>query len=55
MQFALPFKAFESVDIVTPKGVKLVNDLSFAVELGGSLLITGHNGAHHGSRYSYLK
>ena len=36
---------FENVEIVTPKGVVLVKDLSFKVEVGQSLLLTGHNGA----------
>ena len=46
--------AFEHVDIVTPKGVRLVNDLSFSIELGGSLLITGHNGAGKSSIFRCL-
>ena len=33
--------AFDSVDIITPKGVRLVNNLSFEVKRGGSLLIVG--------------
>ena len=37
--------AFDGVDIITPKGVKLVTDLTFNLERGGSLLLTGHNGA----------
>ena len=36
---------FEDVDIVTPKDVALVKGLSFKVEVGSSLLLTGHNGA----------
>ena len=33
------------VEIRTPKDVLLVSDLSFKVEVGQSLLLTGHNGA----------
>eukprot|EP01052_Picozoa_sp_SAG31_P016798 SAG31_NODE_1126_length_9767_cov_5.580058_7_plen_526_part_00 len=46
--------SFENVDIVTPKNVKLVNNLSFSVELGGSLLLTGHNGAGKSSIFRCL-
>ena len=37
--------AFENVDIYTPADVLLVKDLSFKLEVGESLLLTGHNGA----------
>ena len=37
--------AFENVDIYTPADVLLVKDLSFKLEVGQSLLLTGHNGA----------
>ena len=37
--------AFEGVDIYTPADVLLVKDLSFRLEIGQSLLLTGHNGA----------
>ena len=37
--------AFDEVSIVTPKGVKLVDKLSFRLDKGDSLLIVGHNGA----------
>ena len=33
------------VEIRTPKDVLLVSDRSFKVEVGQSLLLTGHNGA----------
>ena len=37
---------FSNVEIRTPRGVPLVQDLSFDVQQGGaSLLIVGHNGA----------
>ena len=36
---------FDDVEIRTPAGVKLVEHLSFELAPGGSLLLTGHNGA----------
>lgn len=45
---------FENVNIVTPKGVELVRDLSFKVEVGSSLLLTGHNGAGKSSIFRCL-
>ena len=45
---------FQNVDIVTPKGVQLVKDLSFKVEVGSSLLLTGHNGAGKSSIFRCL-
>ena len=36
---------FSNVEIRTPRGVPLVQDLSFEVQQGASLLIVGHNGA----------
>ena len=45
---------FENVDIVTPKGVELVKDLNFKVEIGSSLLLTGHNGAGKSSIFRCL-
>ena len=37
--------AFENVDIVTPTGNELVKGLTFHLQKGEALLITGHNGA----------
>lgn len=37
--------AFEGADIYTPADVLLVKGLSFRLEVGQSLLLTGHNGA----------
>ena len=46
--------AFEDVDIVTPAGVGLVNDLSFQLKRGESLLLVGHNGAGKSSIFRCL-
>ena len=46
--------AFEEVSIVTPKGVKLVDKLSFRLDKGDSLLIVGHNGAGKSSIFRCL-
>ena len=46
--------AFENVDIVTPAGVGLVNDLSFQLKRGESLLLVGHNGAGKSSIFRCL-
>ena len=45
---------FEDVNIVTPKDVALVKGLSFKVEVGSSLLLTGHNGAGKSSIFRCL-
>ena len=45
---------FENVDIYTPTGVKLVEDLSFRLGVGESLMITGHNGAGKSSIFRCL-
>ena len=36
---------FANVEVVTPTGIVLVKDLSFVLDAGSSLLLTGHNGA----------
>lgn len=47
--------AFKQVDICTPRGVILVEDLSFSVGRGGeSLLIVGHNGSGKSSLFRCL-
>lgn len=46
--------AFDEVSIVTPKGVKLVDKLSFRLDKGDSLLIVGHNGAGKSSIFRCL-
>jgi|EP01044_Picomonas_judraskeda_P001455 ABC-type uncharacterized transport system fused permease/ATPase subunit len=47
--------AFDQVTVVTPGGVQLVQDLSFAVKPGGdSLLLCGHNGAGKSSIFRCL-
>jgi ABC-type multidrug transport system ATPase subunit len=45
---------FEAVDIVTPAGVDLVNNLSFSLAAGESLLLVGHNGAGKSSIFRCL-
>lgn len=46
--------AFENVEVCTPAGVTLVNDLSFKVEKGTNLLITGPNGSGKSSIFRCL-
>ena len=46
--------AFEGVDVHTPNGKLLVKDLQFSLEIGGSLLLTGHNGAGKSSIFRCL-
>eukprot|EP01045_Picozoa_sp_COSAG04_P035661 COSAG04_NODE_8331_length_989_cov_1.031461_1_plen_207_part_10 len=46
--------AFENVDIVTPAGVGLVNDLSFQLKRGESLLRVGNTGAGESSIFRCL-
>eukprot|EP00659_Diplonema_papillatum_P008489 gene8489-13107_t len=46
--------AFDHVDVRTPDGSLLVRDLSFAIEKGTSLLLTGHNGAGKSSIFRCL-
>lgn len=46
--------AFEDVDIYTPADVLLVKGLSFRLETGQSLLLTGHNGAGKSSIFRCL-
>ncbi len=45
---------FDHVRVVTPTGLTLVRDLSFRLELGQSLLLTGHNGAGKSSIFRCL-
>lgn len=45
---------FEDVTIITPKDVTLVEHLSFELRRGGSLLLTGHNGAGKSSIFRCL-
>ena len=45
---------FSDVTIRTPAGVKLVEHLSFELAPGGSLLLTGHNGAGKSSIFRCL-
>jgi ABC-type uncharacterized transport system fused permease/ATPase subunit len=45
---------FDNVDIVTPKDVLLVKGLTFKVDVGSSLLLTGHNGAGKSSIFRCL-
>eukprot|EP01052_Picozoa_sp_SAG31_P011262 SAG31_NODE_634_length_13365_cov_182.161767_9_plen_221_part_00 len=45
---------FENVDIVTPAGVLLVENLSFTLTNGQSMLLTGHNGAGKSSIFRCL-
>lgn len=40
-----PDLRFDGVTVVTPTTHILVHDLSFSVQPGGALLLTGHNGA----------
>ena len=42
------------VDVFTPNDKLLVKDLNFSLELGGSLLLTGHNGAGKSSIFRCL-
>ena len=46
--------AFDDVDIFTPADVLLVKGLTFKLEKGGSLLLTGHNGAGKSSIFRCL-
>jgi ABC-type uncharacterized transport system fused permease/ATPase subunit len=46
--------AFEDTDVFTPNGKLLVKNLNFALEVGGSLLLTGHNGAGKSSIFRCL-
>ena len=46
--------AFENCTIVTPKDVTLVKNLTFKVEVGSSLLLTGHNGSGKSSIFRCL-
>lgn len=46
--------AFEGVQVFTPDNVHLVKDLSFRLPRGGSLLLTGHNGAGKSSIFRCL-
>ena len=41
---------FSGVDIETPTKNRLVDNLSFRLAMGDSLLLTGHNVSHHDSR-----
>lgn len=45
---------FSGVEVKTPTGHTLVNDLSFKVEKGSNLMITGHNGAGKSSIFRCL-
>jgi ABC-type uncharacterized transport system fused permease/ATPase subunit len=45
---------FKNVQVFTPTGQHLVKDLSFSLERGGSLLLTGHNGAGKSSIFRCL-
>jgi len=45
---------FKNVQVNTPTGVKLVANLNFKLEQGGSLMITGHNGAGKSSIFRCL-
>jgi len=45
---------FENVAVQTPSGMELVRDLTFSIELGDSLLITGHNGVGKSSIFRCL-
>jgi len=49
-----PYIAFDNVTITTPTGRDLVRDLTFRVEHGESLLLTGHNGAGKSSIFRCL-
>jgi ABC-type uncharacterized transport system fused permease/ATPase subunit len=46
--------AFEGVDVYTPNGKLLVKELNVALDIGGSLLLTGHNGAGKSSIFRCL-
>jgi energy-coupling factor transporter ATP-binding protein EcfA2 len=46
--------AFQGVDIITPADVTLVKDLSFRLDKGSSLLLTGHNGSGKSSIFRCL-
>ena len=48
------FIEFNNVDIETPTSNRLVNDLSFRLGIGDSLLLTGHNGAGKSSIFRCL-
>merc|ERR1719316_1500644 len=45
---------FKDVDVVTPTGNMLVENLSFKVDSGVNLMITGHNGAGKSSIFRCL-
>eukprot|EP00746_Dinoflagellata_sp_MGD_P150916 gnl/MRDRNA2_/MRDRNA2_82672_c0_seq3.p1 gnl/MRDRNA2_/MRDRNA2_82672_c0~~gnl/MRDRNA2_/MRDRNA2_82672_c0_seq3.p1 ORF type:complete len:1287 (+),score=215.03 gnl/MRDRNA2_/MRDRNA2_82672_c0_seq3:83-3943(+) len=45
---------FKGVDVVTPNGNRLVENLSFKVDPGVNLMITGHNGAGKSSIFRCL-
>jgi len=45
---------FSGVDVVTPNGHTLVEDLSFKLEKGNNLIIVGHNGAGKSSIFRCL-
>ena len=51
---SLASQSFSQVDVVTPTGNVLVEDLSFELERGGALLVTGHNGAGKSSIFRCL-
>ena len=46
--------AFEGVTVETPTGITLVKDLTFRLEKGKALLLTGHNGAGKSSIFRVL-
>ena len=46
--------SFKDVDIYTPANVLLVKGLTFELKIGGSLLLTGHNGAGKSSIFRCL-
>ena len=46
--------AFEGVRVVTPAGNQLVEDLTFQVQPGHNMLITGPNGAGRAHHYTVL-
>ena len=46
--------AFDNVTVITPAGVKLVQNLSFKLERGQSLLLVGHNGSGKSSIFRCL-
>jgi len=54
VQICSDLVAFEGVDVVTPSGNVLVEDLTFKLPRGGALLVTGHNGAGKSSIFRCL-